>query len=352
MNASTPTEEQDARRLEAASNWVQRLRSEPQSEALLAEWLQWCADPLNQDAFEKVHAVWQGIGAPELQPLVKRARNSQAAMFGRGTREPRLRWLIGLAAALALFLLPVLWWAHTPDTLVPLVSFTTALGQNRAERMPDGSRIELGAQSDVDAQYTQARREINVLGGEAFFIVAKDPGRPFVVTAGTVRVTAVGTEFNVLRSSADTVVTVTEGRVNVSSAEALAKSGGETPEFTVIQVSAGEQVRYSIAAQSLTVVHVDPQLASSWRQGVLTFVDQPLGSVVSYVNRYSTRKVVIVNPDLARRSYTGTVYDGKIGEWLLGLERIYPLRVVDKGAGEVMLAPIPPDSKSRQAAGN
>jgi transmembrane sensor len=70
---------------------------------------------------------------------------------------------------------------------------------------------------------------------------------------------------------------------------------------------------------------------------VLKFMDEPLGSVVSNVNRYSSRRIVLEDADLASRPFTGTVYEGRIEDWLSALERVFPLDVVDEGGDVIRL---------------
>ncbi len=58
-------------------------------------------------------------------------------------------------------------------------------------------------------------RRIELQEGEAYFTVAKDPGRPFVVEAGDKRVVAIGTQFAVRREGGEVRVVVTEGSINL-----------------------------------------------------------------------------------------------------------------------------------------
>jgi transmembrane sensor len=351
MSQTTPHATADAARLEAAGEWLQRLRTEPQSEELLAEWLRWCAEPANQDAFERIRSVWQAIDAPELQSTVERARRSfvRAPARRRGVR--RSVWSAGLAAGIVVSAVFAGWqWLERADEATRI--FVTAQAENKTELLPDGSRIDLGARSRVEVRYTPARREVTIAAGEAFFTVAKNPARPFVVTAGAVRVTAVGTAFNVRRADGDTVVTVSEGVVKVESASSAPASSASPDAPAPLQAAAGQQVRYLAPVGRLAVASVDPALAASWRDGVLKFVDEPLGSVVAYVNRYSVRQIVIADPILAQRSYTGTVYGGQVDEWLQGLERIYPLKAVGTGAGTVTLIPAPAHRQAAAAGSN
>src|SRR6202035_408397 len=69
----------------------------------------------------------------------------------------------------------------------------------------------------VRVELTPQERHIRLDDGEAFFEVAHDAGRPFVVQVGNTRVIAVGTKFSVRRNGDDIRVVVTEGKVRVES---------------------------------------------------------------------------------------------------------------------------------------
>ena len=101
--------------------------------------------------------------------------------------------------------------------------FETDIGQQASYQLSDGTRITLNTNSELKVDYSQDRRRIYLLRGEAHFDVAKNPQRPFVVYAGEGMVWAVGTAFNVRyqhgsdANSQDNYidVTVTEGTIKV-----------------------------------------------------------------------------------------------------------------------------------------
>ncbi|GER03354.1 hypothetical protein JCM17846_10360 [Iodidimonas nitroreducens] len=76
-------------------------------------------------------------------------------------------------------------------------SFQTRKGESRMIALDDGSVIELNTLSKLEIRFSQHERTIMMIEGEAYFDVAKDPQRPFVVRTDKASVQAVGTEFNV-----------------------------------------------------------------------------------------------------------------------------------------------------------
>ncbi len=81
--------------------------------------------------------------------------------------------------------------------------------------LEDGSVVELNALTKLDVQYTPTERRVRLVRGEAYFIVAKNPQRPFRVSANQVTVQAVGTAFSVGLDPKELSVLVTEGKVRV-----------------------------------------------------------------------------------------------------------------------------------------
>jgi hypothetical protein len=105
--------------------------------------------------------------------------------------------------------------------------YSTPVGGMASLPLQDGSHVTLNTASRVRVELTAGERRIDLDQGEAFFEVAKDKNRPFVVRAGDKRVIAVGTKFSVLREDSDVRVVVTEGTVRVETIGAplhLAKS--------------------------------------------------------------------------------------------------------------------------------
>jgi transmembrane sensor len=215
----------------------------------------------------------------------------------------------------------------------------TPIAQHDTDLLADGSRLEIGAASRVTSRYSEQRREIEVQEGEAFFEVAHDPERPFVVRAGEVRIRAVGTAFNVRRGATRTVVTVSEGAVEVLFKHwyDLFTPAGERRTLA----RAGEQAVYDRSTGRLHTEAVDTEAATAWRRDSrsFSFLNEPLADVVAYVNRYSERKIVIADDVLARRTFTGSVHHDRGKDWLRALERAYPLRVQQAEDGAIRLVP-------------
>src|SRR4029077_19161785 len=101
------------------------------------------------------------------------------------------------------------------DTASLIRDASTDIGERSLLVLADGSKVTLNTASAVHADYTGPERRVTLVRGEAFFDVAKDHTRPFVVSAGSRNVIAVGTAFDVRLQDRRVRVTLVEGKVRV-----------------------------------------------------------------------------------------------------------------------------------------
>jgi transmembrane sensor len=300
MSKPEPTAS-DIARLRQASDWVQCLH-ESDDPALTEQWLQWCrSDQRNLAAFEQMQHLWDAF--PVSAPRPNNKFMAWAASIALA---------VGLAGWLAL---------HYPHVQV----LDTPVGKQRHITLADGSGIDLAPDSRVSARFTLAGREVLLERGQAFFAVAHNTLRPFVVNAGGLTVKAVGTTFDVRTGPSTTVVTVGEGSVNVTP--------GNDKTF---RVGVGQRVEYLKPPHRTQIATVNPNIAGSWRSGTLQFLGEPLEDVVGAVNRYNTAQIEVA-PALRQTRFTGTLSPRDMRDWLRALEQIYAVEVVDQGTQGILI---------------
>lgn len=333
MRVESPPAEDDER-LEIAGQWLLRLQTDSVEQHELAQWLEWYStDDRNREAFERMQGVYESM-----RTLPTQQRVGLAARLSRKRASPH--WALAAAASVAAVLglswvLTTSGWLARSTGQTQTALYRTERAAHRTVDLPDGSRVRLGAASSVFLNYTDEARYLVLEGGEAFFEVARDSARPFIVQAGTINVRALGTAFNIRRAEERVVVTVSEGAVNV--AHGAGNSTPRTPSASAIRASAGEQVVLTSEQTPLSLASVDTSAALAWQTGRLEFVNEPLHSVVSTVNRYSVRKIVLADPKIGLLTYTGTVSDGRIAEWLRALQDVFPLHATSVGNETVLL---------------
>ena len=204
--------------------------------------------------------------------------------------------------------------------------FATPVGGFASVPMADGSNVTLNTDSQIRIALTDAERRVELGHGEAFFEVAKDPTRPFVVRAGSKRVIAVGTKFSVRREGDDIEVIVTEGKVRVEDEGVAQRSpAGGSADVLLTPGSIARAGDYGVLVQRKTLPEAEEQL--SWRAGVLMFRDQSLQDAIAEFNRYNVRKIVIQDPAIASLKIEGNFRATNVEAFVRLLESGFPVRV-------------------------
>jgi transmembrane sensor len=214
-----------------------------------------------------------------------------------------------LAASLAGVLAATWLWSQMVSSV-----YTTGMGEQRFLKLADSSTVEMNSRSRVHVRYTRDERAVDILAGEALFNVTKDSARPFVVGVGGMRVSVVGTQFDVYKKAHATVVTVVEGRVSVVTPAPVVPSkdiegakdrGDASRSSTPMSVSAGGQL--TITSNLATLVeHTNVAAVTAWTQRRILFDSATLVEVAEEFNRYNSRQLIIDTPERLQFHISGT----------------------------------------------
>jgi transmembrane sensor len=172
------------------------------------------------------------------------------------------------------------------------------------------------------------------------FRVAKDPRRPFIVTAGGARVTAVGTEFSVSRNDDAVVVTVTEGRVKVMSARDAAGDPGPVQRFAEISLQANERVSVSAAGTAGPIHRIESSPTSGWGENQLVFENTRVADVVAQFNRINHIQIRITDNALNSRTVSGVFAANDPRSFVEFLQAVAGTASVDNGPDQIVVTPI------------
>lgn len=357
----------EERAITEALEWYGMFRERVISPAEFAEWEEWLAFPENRRAYDEVERMLRGakeIGGTQWPTPGEvdrddyrgdvsvrdwHATGGTARRFLGAPRWPSRGARVALAAAFGSavivavfigFLLNGYMGNVTDDSAL---AFETGKAEHRVYRLPDGSEVFLGAESSVVVSYHDDVRSVVLDRGQAFFDVAKEKSRKFIVTAGPTTVQALGTRFSVQKEAHQVKVAVVTGTVQVTDLQSKPDGDAESGlDHKAVQTSAilraGQQVRNGLGYDITTVESIDIDDATSWRVGRLKFTGDRLDLVVAAVNRYSDREIVIRDNAVAELSFTGTVFQNNIEEWLHGLEQALPVKVEDAGGRKIILA--------------
>lgn len=276
-----------------------RVREAPGDAALaraLAQWLEERDE--HRRAYASVERSWQLMAALAPAAASPLADERQEAPHSRVMSFPRRLWRpLGIAAALAAGLAAFL--AFPALLLLLEADYRTGTGARQALALDDGSRIELGADSAVAVDLNGTTRLVRLLAGEAFFEVRPDPARPFVVDAGGVDVTVLGTRFNVRLTSTDAGVELAEGAVSLDyPGHGQAHARLAPGESARVDLRTGALVKGEIAVDDIAV----------WREGRLFVQDATIAAVVEQLQRYHRAWITVPDGALAQQRVTG-LYD-------------------------------------------
>lgn len=210
---------------------------------------------------------------------------------------------IGIAATVLIGILTAVWMGQGAQTGQV---YRTELGEQRSIALEDGSMITLNTLSEVHVAFTERSRQVKLVAGEALFDVAKDPERPFYVDAGPMRLTVLGTRFNVYRQSKQTVLTVVEGRVAVAATPSQPIGNAGSSSLPTLTASAGNQVAAPVNGSGMMLAEIPAaEVSIAWTQRKLIFKDRPLADVAEEFNRYNRRPLKVDDPELGSRPITG-----------------------------------------------
>jgi transmembrane sensor len=337
----------DSRRIEqAAADWlVQRDRDNwsARDEQSLQDWLS--ADTHHRVAFLRLQAAWReagrlqalaaglpdgavpprqawSLGVPLAQTMHVRGDDAiEAVAVARGRGRPA-RWRHALAATLAFAAIGSASWLGWQWSGRHEASYASGLGQLETVTLADGSTAMLSSDSRLHVHMTRAERDITLEQGEAYFDVAHDTGRPFVVTAEGRRVIAVGTRFSVRRDAQEVRVVVTEGKVRL---DGHADGDGRPAPVSLLPAgSVATAGRDGVFVRSLPVADAERYL--EWRSGFLTFDDTSLASAAAEFNRFNSRKLELADAGVAALRVGGNFRWGNLDSFVKLLELGFPVR--------------------------
>lgn len=346
----------------AAADWITRLDRglSPEEAVQFAAWE--AADPRHAAELTHMNAAWRLLDTADEVPEIMQFVPKVDARQARRTAVRRWRpWAfagVGLAAGLALVATLSSWTASRTPGDVTTQAAVAAPGARSYQVLPstaqrltlaDGSLVELRADSQVETAFSPDERRVWIVRGEAYFTVAKDAARPFVVHAGSVAVRAVGTAFNVRLAAANVEVLVTEGQVRVhetatsvsllSSAEPAITPTAATPAV----LSAGQRVvvpaSAPVAMPTLVATAEETERALAWRSAQLVFERTSLEDAVAAFNSFNRQQLVLGDPALRTRRLGGTFRADNIEAFVRLLASGFDITAEHRSALEIVLRP-------------
>lgn len=199
-----------------------------------------------------------------------------------------------------------------------ILAIATKTDRGKEVVLSDGSRVWLNrnAQLSYPARFGENYRSVQ-LDGEAYFEIAKNPDKPFIIKTNHSDVTVLGTSFNINTNSEITEISVTTGKVNVKSLYS-GESINLLPEFTAT-------VSKEIIQKSATS---DPNYIS-WKTGKFIFNGTPINKVINDLNSFYSKQIIIKNQD-NNCTFTADFNNAKLPDIIEILALSCNLKIVNK----------------------
>jgi len=201
--------------------------------------------------------------------------------------------------------------ADSERETLAFVAVPTRSDAPREQVLSDGTVVELRRGARLGVNFTETTRRVTLEQGEAHFQVAKNPQRPFVVSAGGVDIRAVGTAFAVQLGAQAVDVIVTEGHVAVEKTTEEGETSTTSPQ-AYASVAAGHRVTVELARPPapVPVVELSPaevatQLA--WRVPRLELAATSLEQALVLFNRYTSVQLRLAEPELGKLELSGFI---------------------------------------------
>jgi len=217
------------------------------------------------------------------------------------------------AKAAAILLLPLILYSvystffnTQPNEMAASIEIVSPHGARTKFQLPDSTQGWLNGGSSL--RYTNSfltKRSIELVG-EAWFEVAHNSQKPFVVHTKSLDVQVLGTKFNVTAYPEENVteVVLQEGKVNVNGLKGLFK----------VDMKPNEKFTFDKGSQSGSILKVNASQFSAWKDGLMVFRNEPLSEVLKRVGRWYNVEIVLDDPELENFRYRATFQEEQVEE--------------------------------------
>ena len=302
----------------------------------------WLRNSNNEALFQELQQLWEKIQAnvdnytPNTEyywnELVNRMHPAQpkpaeAPAKKRFELKRMYRYVAAACIAIAIGCSFYIGFLNGQPEPVPQL-YTNLSGKSKV-LLPDGSEVWMHTETALQyvSQMNGDERMVNVTG-EAYFDVAHDADKPFVVQTEGMRIVVHGTKFNVdaFPGSENTLVSLVEGSVSL-----------ETKTVNRF-LKPGETAIYNRKTQTLKVEKDDVRFASSWANTELIFKNRSLGDICKLLSKWYRVKIDL-DPALAHKYfYTFTLRNEPLDEILRIMARIRPMKYTFSEENELTIS--------------
>lgn len=331
------------RALEEASLWVAREGSGEMTRAEQGELDVWLDINIeHKQAYRAIRNTSDLLGSisnedgrrafaaivPEMEDLFDEC-DDLSTLLHRERRPVRTyRWIAAVAASLLLVVVSTILIFQDGPTAT---TYATEIGGLRTVMLKDGSIITLNTDTQISVALSNSERRILLKHGEAYFDVAKNKTRPFIVVVGKDVVRAVGTAFNIKRRAEVTKVTVMEGTVEVKTKVSSNTSDQRHHPSLIVPLEVGGDLTLSLGEIHKTQLKPSEiEHTASWRTGMIHFDGEKLGAIVEELQYYATKEIIFANDEVRNIIVGGSFDTTNVSSFLKGLELAFPISVIER----------------------
>lgn len=287
---------------------------------LVQEWI--LSSNQNQKEFSRIKNIWILSGLEnEIDPVRKQVGIQQTLVKVRGLnrrkqlKEHRLAW--GKYAALLMLTIIIsgtvgyfISGQKHPDG--GFVEVIAAKGERSQIVLPDGSKVELNSGSKLQFEPAfRSEKRVVTLDGEAFFQVAHQASRPFIVRTSKLDVEVLGTVFNVSSYANEAEITtfLKSGKVRI-----------KTENGQQVMLEPSQAADFNKESGKIKVVDLNSTYLVDWTRGLLTMKDETIESLSKKLERKFNVSILFGDEEVKTHRYTGSIKDEELDTILEALK--------------------------------
>ena len=271
----------------------------------VTEWVQESPDNMREYlAQRKLYdiALWQSKTMEEKPQNKRKIFTLRSAVYS----------MTKIAAMIAIVFLIAHYWKNKDTEKISYQSIYVPAGQRAELTLADGTKVWLNSRSSLKFPTNFQGKSRNVtLDGEGFFTVAKNKEVPFIVKTKKYDVKVLGTEFNILAYSTDSIweTSLLEGSVEI-----------QTNGKRKLRLEPNTMVR--LQGNSLVKQHIKKMEYFRWREGLICFDNISVKEMIEKLKLYYGVDIVINNQEILGNRYTGKFRAGDGIEHVLKVLRL------------------------------
>ena len=301
-------------------------------EKAVIEWMN--AKAANKEYYEQFKKIWDNSkvladgSTVDVNKAWERFQNRVAGKIGTSKIPGRrnFSWLRIAASVILIAGLGIATYFLVDNGHEPKEMLAQTSEDVLTDTLPDGSVITLNKRSAVSypSEFKGKTRTV-ALKGEAFFNITPDKKKPFIISVNDVKVTVVGTSFNIKSENGNTEVVVETGIVQV------------TKQGKTVELFAGEKIMMTANDSTATKEPVSDKLYNYYRSKEFVCDDTPLWKLVQVLNEAYDAKIIIGRKELNDMRLTTTFNNESLEKVLEIIHLTFDITVIKKEDGQIIL---------------